>query len=226
VPVWNVRVIASLDLQTPTAADRLASGTSLGFLPGIGGELGLPAGLTFGAGTVWAGGDTGNFAGGLSPYFQLRLHLLGNENGRGFQLGSSVTYKFVGFGSSQGVEGQDPGETEFAVSAQVRQRFYEIGLQGVVGKDFATTDADGEIHAYAVGRPIPQLALGVATQVRMGLVSQPGEPPYDVISGGIASLTLGRWQLAGLGGESTVNLNQGAEVRVGALVEVFGTARF
>jgi hypothetical protein len=115
---------------------------------------------------------------------------------------------------------------EFAVSAQYRQRFYEVGLQAVIGKDFATTDADGEMHAYAVVRPIPQLALGAATQVRIGLVKQTGEPAYDVISGGIASLTLGRWQLAGLGGESTVNLNQGASVRVGALVEVFATARF
>ena len=149
-----------------------------------------------------------------------------DSNGRGFQLGSSATYKFVGFGSSQGVEGQDPGEMEFAVSAQYRQRFYEVGLQAVIGKDFATTDADGEMHAYAVVRPIPQLALGAATQVRIGLVKQTGEPAYDVISGGIASLTLGRWQLAGLGGESTVNLNQGASVRVGALVEVFATARF
>src|SRR5271155_2817546 len=83
---------------------------------------------------------TGNFAGGISPYFQLRLHIFGDRNGRGFQLGSSATYKFVGFGSSQGVEGQDPGEMEFAVSAQYRQRVYELGLQGVIGKDFATTE--------------------------------------------------------------------------------------
>src|SRR5580658_5741523 len=34
VPVWNVRVIASLDMQGPTASDYLASGTSIGFLPG------------------------------------------------------------------------------------------------------------------------------------------------------------------------------------------------
>jgi hypothetical protein len=227
VPTWNVRVIASLDMQTPTAADKLAAGTSVGFLPGIGGELGLPGGLTFGAGTVWAGGDTGNLAGGISPYFQLRLHIVGDTTtGRGFQLGSSVTYKFVGFGSSQGAEGQDPGEMEFAVSAQYRQRLYEVGLQGVIGKDFATTDADGEMHAYAVVRPISQLALGAATQLRLSLVKQTDEPEYDVIGGGIASLTLGRWQIAGLGGESTVNLNQGTQARFGALVEVFGTARF
>lgn len=226
VPTWNVRLITSLDMQTPTAPDKLAAGTSVGFLPGIGGELGLPGGFTFGAGTVWAGGDTGNLAGGISPYFQLRFHIIGDTTGRGFQLGSSVTYKFVGFGSSQGVEGQDPGEMEFAVSAQYRQRLYEVGLQGVIGKDFDTTDADGEVHAYAVVRAIPQLALGAATQLRIGLVKQNDEPAYDVISGGIASLTLGGWQIAGLGGESTINLNQGTQVRFGVLVEVFGTARF
>ena len=227
VPTWNVRVITSIDMQTPTAADKLASGTSVGFLPGVGGELGLPGGFTFGAGTVWAGGDTGNLAGGISPYFQLRFHIFGDATtGRGFQLGSSVTYKFVGFGSSQGVEGQDPGEMEFALSAQYRERIYEVGLQGVIGKDFATSDADGEIHAYAVVRPVPQLALGGATQLRLSLVKQTDEPEYDVISGGLASLTLGRWQIAGLGGESTINLNQGTQVRFGALVEVFATARF
>jgi len=237
VPTWNVRIITSLDVQSPTAPDRLAIGsaasnglTPVGFQPGIGGELGLPGGVTFGAGTEWVGGDpntsaTPNAAGGLSPYFQLRLHLVGGKDGRGLRLGSSATYKFVGFGGN-GPDPQDPGEVEIAVSAQYRQFRYEIGVQGVIGKDFATTDADGEFHAYAVGRPLPELALGAATQVRIGLVSQPTDPPADVIAGGIASLTLSRWQLACLGGESTVGLNNGAQVRAGALGEVFGTVRF
>jgi hypothetical protein len=93
----------------------------------------------------------------------------------------------------------------------------------VVGKDFATTDADAEGHAYAVYRVIPQLALGLATQARRAIVSQPGETKYDVIGGGIASLTLGRWQVGALGGESTVGLNQG---QVGGLGEVFGSVHF
>jgi hypothetical protein len=218
VPVWNVRVIASLDMQGPTASDYLASGTSVGFLPGLGGELGLPAGFTVAAGTAWVGGDVSPtpVSGGISPYLQVRYHIVGDTDGRGFQLGTSLTYKFVGF---QG----DPGEMELAFSGQYRRRFYELGLQAVVGKDFATTDADSEVHAYALVRPIPQLGLGAATQIRVAIVSQPGESTYDVISGGIASLTLGRWQIGALAGESTVNLNQG---QVGALGEVFGTARF
>ncbi len=229
VPTWNVRVIASLDMQGPTAADRLASGTSVGFQPRIGAELGLPGGFTFGAGTNWVGGDpntpsTPNAFGGLSPYFQLRYHILGDKlTGRGFQLGTSATYKFVGFGGNGPGNPQDPGEIEYAISAQYRHRYFEVGLQGVIGKDFATTDADSEFHAYAVYRPISALALGGATQVRIALVSQPGETTYDVIGGGIVSLTLGRWQVAGLGGESTVGLNQG---QVGGLGEIFATARF
>jgi hypothetical protein len=48
-----------------------------------------------------------------------------------------------------------------------------------------------------------------------------------VISGGIASLTLGRWQLAALAGESTIGLaTPTGQIQVGALGEVFGTARF
>jgi hypothetical protein len=218
VPVWNVRVIASLDMQGPTAADRLAAGTSLGFLPGLGGELGLPAGFTLAAGTEWVGGDTSPtpISGGISPYAQVRYHIAGDTSGQGFQLGTSLTYKFVGF---QG----DPGEMELAFSGQYRRARYELGLQGVIGKDFATTDADGEVHAYALYRVVPQLGIGAATQVRVAIVSQPGETSYDVVSGAIASLTLGRWQLGALGGESTIGLNQG---QVGGLAEVFGTARF
>jgi hypothetical protein len=225
VPKWTVRVIASMDMQGPTAADRLAVGTAnapqqqpAGFQPGIGAELGLPAGFTVGAGSQWVGGDTNPTPGyqGLSPYLQVRYHILGDESGQGFGLGSSLTYKFVGF------EG-DPGEMELAFSAQYRQRRFEVGLQAVVGKDFATTDADSEGHAYAVYRVIPELALGVATQMRRAFVSQPGETKYDVISGGIASLTLSRWQVGALVGESSVGLNQG---QYGFLGEVFGSARF
>jgi hypothetical protein len=153
---------------------------------------------------------------GLSPYLQGRLTLLGDDDGRGFQLGMAAIYKFVGF------EG-DPGETEVALSGQYRQRRFELGLQGVVGKDFTSPDADTELHAYAVYRVIPELALGVAGQVRTALVLQPGENTYDVASGAIASLTLGRWQVAGLLAETTGRVNQG---QVAALGELFATARF
>ena len=196
LPVWNVRVIASLDVQGPTAPDRLASGTSLGLLPGLGGELGLPGGFTIGAGTMWVGGDTSPtpVSGGISPYAQLRYHALGPKDGQGFQLGASLTYKFVGF---QG----DPGEMELAVSGQYRRPRYEVGLQAVVGKDFASDDADAEAHVYALYRVVPELGVGVA-QGRFVSAScriPDAEPSYDVISGGIVSLTLGRWQLAALG---------------------------
>src|SRR4051812_22098329 len=50
VPKWNVRVIASSEVQGP--ADIHAT-----FRPGLGGELGLPFGVTVGAGTNWVGGD-------------------------------------------------------------------------------------------------------------------------------------------------------------------------
>src|SRR5258708_285531 len=75
VPTWNVRVIASTELQSP-------SDVHAGFRPGLGGELGLPAGFTIGAGTNWIGGDidaTGrtDFNLGLSPYLQARGHILG-----------------------------------------------------------------------------------------------------------------------------------------------------
>ena len=234
VPTWNARVIVSLDMQGPSAPDRLALGSAsagnarLGFLPGIGAELGLPIGFTFALGTVWAGGDSAgpNVFAGLSPYFQLRYHILGAKDGRGFQLGASATYKFVGFGANGAGTSQDPGEMEWAVSSQYRHRYFEIGLQAVVGKDFATTDSDGEIHAYVVGRPIPQLALGAASQLRYGLVHDASEPPFDIISGAIASVTFGRWQIAALGGESTNNLAVGPAVNVGALGEMFATARF
>ena len=215
LPVWNVRAIASTELQSP-------SDVHAGFRPGLGAELGLPAGFTLAAGTNWVGGDvnpnTGNndFNLGLSPYFQARFHILGSADGQGFQLGTSATYKFVGF------EG-DPGEMEVGLSAQYRQRRFELGLQGVVGKDFATTSADGEVHAYALYRVIPQLGIGGAGQVRTAIVSQPGANAYDAIGGGIVSLTLAQYQIGALGGASTIGLGQG---QAGALAQVFGSARF
>jgi hypothetical protein len=220
VPVWNVRVTLSSEFQSPYDTADAPSPDS-GIRPGLGVELGLPLGITIGAGTNWVGGDV-NTAGhkdfnlGLSPFFQARLHIWGDSSGKGFQLGTSATYKFVGF------EG-DPGEIELAVSGQYRADRFEAGLQAVIGKDFATTDADAEAHAYALVRVIPQLGLGVAGQVRDGVVIQPGETAYDVVGGAIASLTLGRYQVGGLFGASTIGLNQG---QFGALGQIFASARF
>ena len=193
-------------------------------------ELGLPAGFTVAAGTNWVGGDVNSSTGhadfnlGLSPYMQARYHILGRADGQGFQLGTSVTYKFVGF------EG-DPGEGELGLSAQYRERLFEAGLQGVAGKDFASTSADAEAHAYALVRPIPQLGVGVAGQVRKGIVMQPADPSYDVLGGAILSLTLGQYQIGALGGISTLGLTPSGctgscDPRVGGLAQHFGTARF
>jgi hypothetical protein len=232
VPQWNARVIASFDMQGPTPPDKLAGGTCgsnscIGFQPGIGGELGLPYGLTFGAGTRWVGGDTVDYRGGISPYFQLRYHISGDKSGQGMQLGASVTYKFVGFGTNQGMPGQDPGEMEWAVQSQYRTPSYELGFAAVFGKDFASPASDGEVHAYAVYRPIPSLAVGAASQLRFAIVQPDNTPqPFgDVIAGGIASYTRGRWQLGALAGESTVGLAEGSTIHAGALGELFATAR-
>ncbi|HEY8039692.1 MAG TPA: hypothetical protein VIF15_07855 [Polyangiaceae bacterium] len=214
VPTLNVRVIPSATVQSP-------SDSNAGFRPGIGAELGASHGLTFGAGTNWVGGDVSktDFNQGLSPYLQARFHIAGRDDGMGVQLGTAATYKFVGF------EG-DPGEMELSLSLQYRQHSYELGLQGVMGQDFGDSNHhDGEVHTYAVYRVIPQLALGGAGQVRMAIAPVPGAPAstYDVLGGGIASLTLGRYQIAGLGGASTLGLVQG---HAGALGQVFGSVRF
>jgi hypothetical protein len=215
VPAWNARAILSTEVQGP-------SDVHAGVRPGVGAELGLPAGFTLGAGTNWVGGDINpntnktDFNLGISPYFQARLHILGAKDGQGFQLGTSVTYKFVGF------EG-DPGEAELGLSAQYRAKKFEAGVQAVAGKDFATTSADAEAHTYLLYRVIPQLGIGAAGQARFAIVSQPGDNTYDALGGAIASLTLGRYQLAGLAGASTLGLAQG---QAGALGQIFGTARF
>jgi hypothetical protein len=215
LPVWNARATLSSELQTP-------SDVHAGFRPGLELELGLPAGFAVAAGTAWVGGDVNPDSGntdfnlGLSPFFQARYHIFGASDGQGFQLGTSATYKFVGF------EG-DPGEVEIALSAQYRERSFEVGLQGVIGKDFATTDADGEVHAYAIYRVIPQLGIGAAGQVRTAIVSQPDETTYDVVGGAIASLTLAQFQIGALAGGSTLGLAQG---QAGGLGQLFASARF
>jgi hypothetical protein len=220
MPVWNARVTLQSEFQTPYQSASAAN-PDAGIRPGAGVELGLPAGFTIAAGTNWVGGDVNasgqkDFNLGLSPYFQARFHILGDRSGQDFQLGTSVSYKFVGF------EG-DPGEMEFALSAQYRRPRWEAGLQAVMGKDFATTDADAELHAYALYRVVPQLGIGAAGQVRDGLVIQPGETSYDVIGGGIVSFTITQYQIGGLFGATTLGLDQG---HFGALGQVFGSARF
>ena len=218
--MWNVRVTGSTEIQGPSQTTA-SPNPDAGFRPGVGVEVGLPAGVTIAAGTNWIGGDVNAFGHkdfnlGLSPFFQARLHIYGDASGQGFQLGTSATYKFVGF------EG-DPGEMELALSGQYRTHRFELGLQGVVGKDFATTSSDGELHAYALYRVLPQLGLGAASQIRQGVVLQPGVVTYDVLGGGIASLTLGRYQLGTLLGGSTLGLDQG---HFGALGQLFASARF
>lgn len=220
VPAWNVRVTAITEFQGPSQSAG-SPNPDAGFRPGLGLELGLPLGITVSAGTNWVGGDINtsgktDFNLGLSPFFQARLHLYGDSNGRGFQLGTSLTYKFVGF------EG-DPGEMEYALSAQYRQRTWEAGLQAVIGKDFATTDADFEAHGYALYRVIPELGIGLAGQFRDGLVYQPGETAYDFEGGAIASFTIKRYQVGGLFGASTIGLDQG---HFGALGQLFASIRF
>jgi hypothetical protein len=231
LPVWNVRVTALSEFQTP--ADTAANpAPDSGIRPGAIVEVGLPAGFTLAAGTNWVGGDVNPDTGakdfnlGLSPFFQARYHLYGDKSGQGFQLGTSFTYKFVGF------EG-DPGEGEFALSSQYRTLHWEAGLQGVLGKDFATTDADGELKVYGLYRVIPQLGLGVAGQVRGGLVINPGDTTYDVIGGGIASLTIDRYQVGGLIGASSLGLatqsatsNYQNVAHFGTLGQLFGSVRF
>jgi hypothetical protein len=220
VPAWNVRVTALSEFQSPYQSAPGANPDS-GIRPGLGLEVGLPLRFTVSAGTNWVGGDVNasgktDFNLGLSPFFQARFQIYGDKSGQGLQLGTSLTYKFVGF------EG-DPGEMELAVSAMYRGTHAEAGLQAVMGKDFATTDADAEAHAYAIYRVIPQLGLGVAGQVRDGVVIQPGETAYDVVGGAIVSLTISRYQLGGLFGASTIGLNQG---QFGALGQLFASARF
>jgi hypothetical protein len=54
-------------------------------------------------------------------------------------------------------------------------------------------------------------------------VSQPGESTWDLVSGGLASVTFGQWQVGTLVGENTIGLNPG---QVGAFGQLFATVRF
>jgi hypothetical protein len=220
IPVWNVRLTASSEFQGPSQSSSNPT-PDASIRPGLGVEVGLPLGIAAVVGTNWVGGDVdGNgarrFSLGISPFFQGRLHLYGEKSGHGLQLGSSVTYKFVGFDG-------DPGELEVALSSQYRRSTWETGLQVVGGKDFGSSDSDVELHAYGLYRVIPNLGVGAAAQGRYGVVIAPGESRYDTMGGGLVSWTFERYQLGALFGWSTLNLDQG---HFGALGQVFAHARF
>jgi hypothetical protein len=215
LPAWRVRAVLSAELQSPSALHA-------GFRPGVAGEVGLPGGVALAAGTSWVGSDVNPETGrsdfnlGLSPFVRARIRLAGSDNGLGWQLGTSVTYKFVGF------EG-DPGESELAISLAYRQMRYELGFQGVAGKDFGSVAADTEGHAYAVYRVIPNVAVGAAGQFRQALVSAPEDSKYDVLGGAIATVVIDRYMLGLLAGVSSLGLTQG---HVGAVGQLFVSAPF
>ena len=219
LPAWNVRVITAVDVQGPTPPDRLAVGNGRSALDQAWeARIGLPAGFTLGAGTSWVGGHEPNAPERSRPVLISRLAIHIRRSRRRARL-STGDVSDLQVCRVSGRSRRTGGRVLWPVPGKVLRG----GLQPDYRKDFATTDADGEIHAYALYRVIPQLGLGGAGQVRIGLVSQPGEITYDVVGGAMASLTMGVWQIAGLVGASTLGLNQG---QVGGFGEAFATVRF
>ena len=228
VPALDVRVIAGADVQP-------ASGRLDAVRPLLNAELGLGRGFTLGAGTTWFGGDSSNAFNNINPYAQVRYQILGDASGTGPLLGASLAYKRIG-----DLGGEN--ELEASVSFQYRRARFEAGVQGTFGQSLNNgSERDIEARVYAVGRPIPRLALGVAAQVRgdVGeecttadeaaceaeerarlMLMQRAE--FDILGGGIASFTYERWQLGTLVGASTL----GYYNNVGFIAQAFGSVRF
>ncbi len=194
-----------------------------GFRPGLGAELGLPAGFTLGVGTNWVGGDVNastdqtDFNLGLSPYAQARFHIQGDADGRGFQLGTSATYKFVGFEGNPGEIGV--GGVGAATRAHLGGRVAGRPRQGL--RDHRLRRRGARVRARP-SRPRARPGRG-RPSAQGDRHRSPARRRTTLVGGGIASLTLGRWQVATLVGASSLGLAQG---QAGALGQLMLTARF
>ena len=228
VPALDVRVIVGADVQP-------ASGRLDAVRPLLNAELGLGRGFTLGAGTTWFGGDSSNAFNNINPYAQVRYQILGDASGTGPLLGASLAYKRIG-----DLGGEN--ELEASVSFQYRRARFEAGLQGTFGQSLTNgSERDLEARVYAVGRPTPRLALGVAAQLRGDVgeecttsdeaaceaeerarLMRMQRAEFDILGGGIASFTYERWQLGALVGASTL----GHYNNVGFIAQAFGSVRF
>jgi hypothetical protein len=228
VPTLDVRGIAG---TAPYLRD--GSYPRISDLHGVAQVLGR--GFTLGAGTTWFGGDSSNAFNNINPYAQVRYQILGDASGTGPLLGASLTYKRIGYLGGE-------NELEASVSFQYRRARFEAGVQGTFGQSLNNgSERDIEARVYAVGRPTPRLALGVAAQVRgdVGeecttsdeaaceaeerarlMTMQRAE--FDLLGGAIASFTYERWQLGGLFGASTLGYYE----NVGLIAQAFGSVRF
>ncbi|MFO0660958.1 MAG: hypothetical protein U0165_14170 [Polyangiaceae bacterium] len=216
VPAWTARVIGGAEIQPNSGVYDVAR-------PLLSGEVGLGRGFTVGAGTRWVGGDNATATDGLTPFAQARYQLFGNTNGSGWVGGVSLTYKQIGF------KGAEP-ELEGSFSIQHRAKMFEIGAQATVGQALKDGgEHDLEARLLALYRFIPELGIGAAGQIRgdIGEEEQEANRPtgkrdFDAVGGAIASATYGRWQLAALGGMSTLGLRNKAS----PITQIFAGAQF
>lgn len=214
VPKWTGRVVAGGEFQPNSGAYDAAR-------PVLSGEVGVGYGLTLGAGTRWVGGDNATTSDGLTPFAQARYQIFGAPNGRGLIGGVALTYKQIGF------EGTEP-EVEGSFSLQYRARAFEVGAQATLGQSIRDGgEHDAEVRVLALYRIIDNVGVGGAAQVRGDIgedeiVEPAGRKEFDAVGGALASVTIGRWQIAGLGGASTLGLKD----KAGAIVQLFGAAQF
>jgi hypothetical protein len=214
VPQWVGRVVAGGEFQPKSGAYDAAR-------PLMSGEVGLGYGLTVGVGTRWVGGDNSTASDGLTPFAQIRYQLFGAPSGRGLQGGVALTYKQIGF------RGTEP-ELEGSFSLEYRAREFELGAQATLGqsvKEGGEHDVEGRL--LALYRIIPEIAIGAAGQVRGDIAAEeeaprPGKNDFDAVGGALVSGTYGRWQIAGLGGMSTLGLKD----KAGGIVQLFAGAQF
>ncbi len=218
LPALNARVTVGSAIQPAGSFDTMR--------PQLGAELGLGGGFTAAVGSQWFGGDVARTVNGMTPYVQLRYQLFGAADGMGWQGGTALTGKRVGW------HGGD-GEVEASFSLQYRTPTWETGIQGTLGQSLVTaSEHDVEGRGYLARRVLPSLAVGVAAQVRadVGRESPEAEAQFkarglaevDVVSGAIASYTFERFQVGALAGVSTLGLYD----RAGFIAQGSGSVRF
>jgi hypothetical protein len=231
LPAWNVRARLGVELQPAAASVPFAR-------PVLDLELGLPAGFTLVAGLNRVGATPAPDRAGDNPgaYGQLRWQFLGRGRTQGFFGGVAVAVK------SGDYRGTNP-EVQTSVALQYRGARVEVGLEGAFGQVLDGAGSSAEARVFAAYRVMPNLALGVAGQLRGEIGEDDDERArearcaadprgagctvdLDVIVGATASYTWERWQLGVLVGASTVGIARFDQFNAGFYGQATGAVRF
>lgn len=203
LPTGSVRAILGVEGQS-----RIQARDAIRPLFAV--SAGLGRGFTIELGSRWLGGENRD-VNSHAPHLLARWQIFGPRTGDGLTGSVALRFKWVGF------TGREP-ELEASYTMQYRTRKFDLGGEAVFGFGLAEEERDAELRAYAMGRVLRWLSVGVSGQARVDLSDEDGDRPpstgpgYDLRGGATASVTVDRYQVSMVAGASNYLLPTGTGI--------------